>query len=58
MYYMDEDGFGMTDDQEVNIYGFIDRTGKVLVKFKNIKNDGELKEMRKEAELKVVKANE
>lgn len=58
MYYMDEDGFGMTDDQEVNIYGFIDRTGKVLVKFKNIKNDGELKEMRKEAELKGVKANE
>lgn len=58
MYYMDEDGFGMTDDQEVNIYGFIDRTGKVLVKFKNIKNDDELKEMRKEAELKGVKANE
>lgn len=57
MYYMDEDGYGMTDDQEVNIYGFIDRTGKVLVKFKNIKNDGELIEMRKEAELKVTKAN-
>lgn len=34
MYYMDEDGYGMTDDEEVNIYGVIDRTGKVVEKFK------------------------
>lgn len=53
MYYMDEDGFGITDDQEVNIYGFIDRAGKVLVKFRNIKNDDELIAMRAEAEQKV-----
>lgn len=50
-YYMDEDGYGMTDDEEVEIYGFIDTTGKVLVKFKNIyERYGELDKMRKEAE--------
>ena len=51
MYYMDEDGYGMTDDDEVEIYGFIDRKGNVIVKFKNIHEDWNLlKEMRKEAE--------
>lgn len=50
-YYMDDDGFGMTDDEELEIYGFIDRNGKVLVKFKHIREDwDELKSMRKEAE--------
>ena len=58
MYYMDEDGYGMTDDQEVSIYGFIDRTGKVLVKFRSIQNYKELDKMRKEAEAKVKIANE
>lgn len=33
MYYRDEDGFGMTDDEEVNLYGAIDRKGKVVKKF-------------------------
>ena len=28
-----EDGFGMTDDEEVNLYGAIDRKGKVVKKF-------------------------
>lgn len=32
-YYQDEDGFGMTDDVEIKIYGMIDRTGKVVRKF-------------------------
>lgn len=55
MYYMDEDGYGMTDDEEVEIYGFIDRNGKVLVKFRHINKDWELlKAMRKEAEIKVL----
>ena len=49
-YYMDEDGFGMTDDEEVEIYGFIDMEGKVLVKFRNIEDYGELEVMRKQAE--------
>lgn len=33
MYYRDEDGFGMTDDEEINLYGAIDRKGKVIKKF-------------------------
>lgn len=32
-YYMDDDGFGMTDDEEVSLWGKIDRTGKVVEKF-------------------------
>lgn len=27
MYYRDEDGFGMTDDDEINLEGGIDRKG-------------------------------
>lgn len=33
MYYRDEDGFGMTDDEEINLYGAIDRKAKVVKKF-------------------------
>lgn len=48
---MDEDGYGMTDDEEIEIYGFIDQSAKVVVKFKNINERyGELGKMRKEAE--------
>lgn len=51
MYFMDEDGYGMTDDDEVEIYGFIDLKGKVVVKFKHINQDWDLlKAMRMEAE--------
>ena len=50
MYFMDGEGYGMTCDEEINIYGFIDKKGKVLVKFKLIKNSDELKEMRAMAE--------
>ena len=52
-YYMDDDGYGMTDDEEVEIYGFIDKEGNVLVKFRAIKDNNELETMRKEAEEKV-----
>lgn len=53
-YYMDDDGFGMTDDEEVTIYGFIDKTGKALVKFRDIHEDWNiLRIMRYEAEQKV-----
>lgn len=58
MYYMDEDGYGMTDDIEVNIYGFIDRKGNVLSKFRYIRKDDELKEMRVEAEQMIMKEEE
>ncbi|MCQ2075262.1 MAG: hypothetical protein MJY77_08820 [Bacteroidaceae bacterium] len=54
MYYMDEDGFGMSDDEEVEIYGFIDREGKVVSKFRHIhKNWDLLKQMQAEAEAAV-----
>ena len=33
MYYRDEDGFGMTDDDEINLEGAIDRKGDVVKKF-------------------------
>ena len=49
-YYQDDDGYGMTDDEEIEIYGFIDTNGNVLVKFKAIKDRKELEIMRKEAE--------
>ncbi|MBR2166655.1 MAG: hypothetical protein IJ915_08980 [Paludibacteraceae bacterium] len=32
-YYMDDDGFGMTDDDEIALCGTIDRTGHVIKKF-------------------------
>lgn len=32
-YYADSDGFGMTDDDEVNVYAFIDKKAHVLVPF-------------------------
>ena len=49
MYYMDDDGFGRTSDQEYNIHGFIDRSGRVLSKFRHISDKSELEEMRQEA---------
>lgn len=50
MYYMDEDGYGMTNDREITIYGFIDRQGNVLVKFHAINKYKELDADRKKAE--------
>lgn len=32
-YYADSDGFGMTDDDEINVYAFIDKKAHVLVPF-------------------------
>ena len=52
-YYMDDDGFGMTADDEIEIYGFIDTEGKVIVKFQTINDYKDLERMRKEAEGKV-----
>lgn len=49
-YYMDDGGFGMTNDEEIEIYGFIDQNAKIVVKFRNINNIEELKIMRKQAE--------
>lgn len=33
MYYMDDDGFGMTNDEEVELIGYINRQGNVVKKF-------------------------
>lgn len=48
-YYMDDDGFGMTDDEEIEIYGLIDWNANVVARFRNIKSDDELAEMRHQA---------
>ena len=52
-YYMDEDGYGMTDDEEIEIYGYIDQNAKVVVKFRNVDDLDELDEMQRQAEEKV-----
>lgn len=61
-YFMDEDGYGMTDDEEITIYGYVDRAGKPLVKFRHINDYSELDEMEKEArcnlETRKMSANE
>jgi hypothetical protein len=49
-YWMDEDGFGMTPDEEFNIYGFIDRTGKVVIPYQAVRDEGQLNRMRIKAE--------
>ncbi len=55
-YYRDDDGYGMTDDEETTVYGFIDADMNVLVKFQYIGDDRDrLKEMRCEAERKLKK---
>lgn len=49
-YYMDDDGFGMTNDVEIEIYGIIDTNGNVVVKFQKLKDNKDLIRMRREAE--------
>lgn len=50
-YFMDDDGYGMTSDKEIEIYGFINIRMNVLVKFQHIdQNRDRLKQMRVEAE--------
>lgn len=57
-YYMDEDGFGMTSDEEITVYGFIDSQMNVLVKFQYIDKDwNRLDKMRQEAETELNKRN-
>lgn len=49
-YYMDDDGFGMTADEEITIYGFIDTEGNVVVKFQAVDDLKDLERLRKIAE--------
>lgn len=58
-YWMDDDGFGMTDDEELNIYGFIDREANIVSNF-HYYTDAELNAhildaVRKEAEQKIIR---
>ncbi len=60
-YWMDDDGFGMTSDNELNIYGFIDQMANVISRFryytdKEIKNHV-LERVRCEAEETIAKRN-
>jgi len=49
-YYMDDDGFGMTRDVEIEIYAYVDKDLNVLVPFRYIGEDwNQLIEMRNEA---------
>ena len=49
-YYRDDDGYGITDDEEITVYGFIDADMNVLVKFQYIGDDMQrLEDMRREA---------
>lgn len=52
-YFMDEDGFGMTNDEEVTIYGCLNRCGMPLAKLCVVKDLSELSQMREEAVLKL-----
>ncbi|MGM9847539.1 MAG: hypothetical protein ACI31F_06270 [Muribaculaceae bacterium] len=49
-YYMDSDGYGMTTDEEITLYSYIDREMNVLVKFEYLDRDWEhLERMRQTA---------
>ena len=52
-YYMDSDGYGMTDDEEETLYGYIDRKGKPLGKFRRIMEFSELETMKQQAYAKL-----
>lgn len=48
-YFADEDGFGMEDNDEVNITAFIDTQCRVVVKFQDMEDDEKRKKLRAEA---------
>lgn len=54
-YYMDDDGFGMTSDIELNIYGFIDQEANIILKF-HYYTDAEVKAGSLEKERKLLEA--
>ena len=48
-YFADEDGFGMEDNDEVNIAAYIDTQCRVVVKFQDMEDGGKRKQLREEA---------
>lgn len=51
-YYMDSDGFGMTNDVEITLHGIINKKGRVVEKFRNIRNWEEVEDMQAQAQSK------
>ena len=49
-YWMDEDGYGMTPDEEYNIYGFIDSQCRIVMPYQAVKDVADLETLRKQAE--------
>lgn len=56
-YFMDEDGYGMEDNDESVIYGYIDRKARVVVPFQ-AKSWSELEKQRPEAEKRAGELND
>lgn len=51
-YYADSDGFGMSNDKEIELTGFIDYQGRPVTKFIDLNDDWkQIKALRREAEL-------
>ena len=48
-YFADEDGFGMEDNDEVNISAYIDTQCRVVVKFQDMEDAGKCRKLREEA---------
>lgn len=48
-YFADEDGFGMEDNDEVNITAYIDTQCRVVVKFQDLEDDDKRKRLREKA---------
>lgn len=49
MYFMDSDGYGMKDNDEIALFGFIDRQARVVIPFRYVSYKG-IEEYRPEAE--------
>lgn len=47
--YVDEDGYGMTNEEEVIVYGFIDKQCRVIFPFTRARNQTEVQQLRIEA---------
>ena len=48
-YFADEDGFGMEDNDEVNISAYIDTQCRVVVKFQDMEYSEKRKQLQEEA---------
>lgn len=57
MYWMDEDGYGMTSDVETPVYAVVDKSLNVLVKFRYIGNDYDQLDLMRAEALEKLKAN-